>query len=162
MTKLVKVINKISKITTSIASIMLFIMLVLTFTQVIFRYVFNSPIMWAEQVTLIMLIWFGYMVISVGINEQNHIALESIYLKLNKNIQKVLDCIRHILMIGFSVLMVHYGILLVDLAKSQYFPASHISRGFLYAVLIFSGVLMTIYSMTHLAKLFIDYKEEVA
>lgn len=160
MNNFIKIINKLSKSITALASAMLFIMLVITFVQVIFRYCFNSPIMWAEEITLVMLIWFGYMVISVGVWEQRHIALESLYLKLNRNVQRVLDGIRHILLTGFSILMIYYGLDLVELAKKQYLPASHLNRGWLYAILIVSGGLMVLYSLTNLAKLLVNYKEE--
>lgn len=124
------------------------------------RYIFNKPFMWAEEVTLAILIWFGYLSISMVVKEDDHMSIEFFYNIFGKKMRMALDVIRHILMVGFSTLMTYYGIEMVKNAIGKFLPASKISRTMLYIPLVVSGILIVIFSIVHLIKLFNPEEKE--
>jgi TRAP-type C4-dicarboxylate transport system permease small subunit len=161
MSHLNKILNYVTNIFKWIATILLFIMLVITFCQVVLRYVFNNPTSWAGEFTLVMLIWFGFISIAIGVWEKKHMAIEFLYNKFNKLGRKILVVIHQILMAGFSALMVYYGFQLIMNAAGKIMPASQISRTLLYIPLLLSGILIFLYSIFDLIYIFYSNDEGV-
>lgn len=157
------VIKKLQKFTSEIVervlAVILSAMLILTFVQVTLRYVFNSPIAWSEEVTLVMLIWYGFLAMALGVKDDSHMSLEFFYVTFSEKGKKVLDLIRHILMLVFSILMTSYAVKLTRTSITKYLPASNISRSILYIAMLISGVLMVIYTLVHLINIYTDPKE---
>ncbi len=154
MKKYFQFLDYVSSLMTKICSVILLLMLVITFAQVVLRYVFNSPLIWASEVTILMLIWFGFIVMSLAVYANEHISLEFLYDKLQEKVQKTLDCIKYFLLGCFALLMIYYGFQLVDLTKYATLPASGLSKSYLYLILIFSGVIILIASISNFIKLF--------
>ena len=155
-----KILDKTTNIIKWITGILLSIMLAITFIQVILRYVFNNPTMWAEEVTLTILLWFGYFAIAMGVGDDSHMSIEFFYQTLSKPMRKILDIIKQIIMIGFSTLMVYYGNQMVQNAQGKLLPASQISRIMIYLPLSIGGILMVLYSIAHLIRIFTSPKIE--
>lgn len=155
MSKIKTVVDKSYNVLKIIAGMLLVLMLAITFTQVIMRKVFSNAFTWAEEVTLAMLIWFAYISISLVVKDDGHMSIEFLYNRFNKNGRIILDTIKHILMIGFSYLMIVYGGQMANNALGKNLPASQLSRSLLYIPLVLSGVLIIIFSITHLINLFI-------
>ncbi len=148
-----------SVIVKRILAVTLSLMLFLTFTEVVLRYVFNNPIAWSEEVTLVMLIWYGFLAMALGVKDDSHMSLEFFYEIFSENGKKVLDFIRHVLMLAFSTLMTYYALELARTSITKYLPASKISRSILYIAMLISGILMFIYTLVHLISIFVNPKE---
>lgn len=163
MQHLNKVMDKLNILLKSICSFFLIIMLVITFIQVVMRYVFSKPFMWAEEVTLAILIWFGYFAISVVVQEDDHMSIEFLYNMVGDKIRFFLSIVKHLLMIGFSILMTTYGYQMVNNAYGKVLPASQMSRTLLYIPITIAGVLITMFCIMHLINMFVksDPKEEI-
>lgn len=100
--------KKIIKVEKALGALSLFIMLVICFSAVIMRYVFNDPWTWSEEVILVILVIFGYLCISIDVYNDEHIALTFLYNAVPKWAKTALDCLRHILIGGFFLLMAKY------------------------------------------------------
>lgn len=159
MVKMQDIIERITTVINWILGVMLTLMLILTFIQVVLRYVFNSPLMWSEEVTLVMLVWYGYLIIAILVKEDNHISINFFYLKFNKNIRKILDVVKYVFMLAFSVLMLYFGFEMMVNASGKYLPASQLSRAMLYIPLVISGILIVLYIFSHVFKLFCTSEE---
>lgn len=159
MSNINKIMNKINDVLKWFSGISLSIMLIITFSQVVMRYVFSKPFAWAEEVTLALLIWFGYLAISMVVQEDGHMAIEFLYNLLGQKARLIFDLIKHLLMIGFSILMTKYGIEMTKNAYGKLLPASQWSRSILYIPITIAGVLITLFSLLHLISLFIKSEE---
>jgi TRAP-type C4-dicarboxylate transport system permease small subunit len=155
MSKIKAMADKLCNILNWMAGIVLSIMLFITFAQVVMRKVFNRPFIWAEELTLAMLVWFGYITISVVVKEDGHMSITFLYNMLGKKMKLLLDVLKHALMIGFSALMAVYSIQMAKNAYGNVLPASQISRSLLYIPLVISGVLIIVFSIIHLIDLFL-------
>lgn len=58
------------------SAVTMFIMIVVTFTGVIFRYIFSQPFTWLEEVQKICLIWIVFLTGGVAFRKGAHIAVE--------------------------------------------------------------------------------------
>jgi len=149
-----KILRKIDKILTFTVVAILAIMLSLTVIQVFLRYVLNHPTIWSEELTLFLLVWFGFLVMAIGVREDSHIALEYFYDRRSRAGKLILDAIRHLLILILSFLMIIYGIQMIKLGWANKMPATQIRRGYLYASSLVGGILMTFFSVLNLLKLY--------
>ncbi len=144
------VLNKFAQLERWVCSFLLIIMLALLFTQVVLRYCFNSPFSWAEEVTLMFLIWFGYLCMSLDVLTDTHVAIHGIYDKFPKKVKKALDILRHVLLLWFFSQMITYGMKLTNLGLMKKQPASGFSQGWLFAPLVVGGGIMLIFSIVNI------------
>src|SRR4030042_1138000 len=70
---------------------MLLAMTLIICYQVVMRYVFNASPSWSEEVSLILLIWFGILSIPIGVKLHLHIGIEYIYNQFPKRVQWVMS-----------------------------------------------------------------------
>lgn len=142
----------------------LIIVTLITFVQVLMRFVFNAPFSWSEEVTLMFLVWFGYLCMAIDIHTDGHAALYFLYNHMNPTLKKTLDLIRHGLLMWFFAEMVKYGCMITKLNIRKPQPATRLSQGWLYAPLIVGGILMFLYSFVNflstIAKPRLQYREE--
>lgn len=71
-----KLVKYIVDIDERIGSFLIFIMMSLTFLQVIMRYIFNAPLFWSEEVTIVLSIWVVFLGAGIASKRRLHIAIE--------------------------------------------------------------------------------------
>lgn len=138
--------DKFLQVERYICSVLLMIVTALTFVQVTMRFLFSAPFSWSEEVTLMFLVWFGYLCMAIDIYTDDHAALYFLYNKMGPRLRKSMDFMRHGLLTFFFGAMIYYGYLLTKLNYYKYLPASKISQWVMYAPLMVGGLLMMIYS----------------
>lgn len=168
MSKLVnqirRILDKIIDIKRHVCALLLAIMIAITFVQVVMRFVFRSPFSWSEEVTLMILVWFGYLCMSIDIYTDSHAALYFLYNKLPPVLRKGADLFRHGLLCWLFVQLTYYGTIITKLNLPKPQPATRFSQGWLYAPLVVGGIFMVIYTvfdfLAALAKPLSAYEDE--
>jgi TRAP-type C4-dicarboxylate transport system permease small subunit len=140
-------LNKIAQAKRYVCAFLLTVMLIITFVQVVLRYFFNAPFSWAVEITLMLLVSFGYLCMSLHVLSDSHVAIYFLYNHLPAGIRKFLDLVRHGLLAFFFVNMVRYGFVITRLNMSKRQPASGLSQGWLFLPLLVGGSFMLIYSV---------------
>lgn len=141
-----KGLDKVMQIKRYICAALLLIMLTITFVQVVMRFCFSAPFSWAEEATLMFLVWFGYICMSIDIYTDTHAALYFLYNKLPPAPKKGADLLRHGLLTWLFAEMTKYGLVLTKLNFPKLQPATRLSQGILFAPLALLGALMVLYS----------------
>ena len=83
-----KVLDKVIKLERILCCCLLVAILAVCFTAVVMRYCFNSPLSWSEEVIIVLLVWFGYLCMSVETYNDTNIAITGFYAMLPKGVQK--------------------------------------------------------------------------
>ena len=159
-----KIIDKVVDCEKRICVVFLVVMMLINFAQVLLRYVFSKPFNWSEEIILLVLVWFGFICMSIDIRQDSHAAITGVYNKFPPFLKKIADIIRHGLLSVFFALMINYGFQLFELAMRKKLPASQLSQGWQYAPVILGGCLMFFFSVINLLSVFMDkdtYKKEV-
>ena len=145
-----KVCDKFIKLERIICCVLLAIILVVCFTSVVMRYCFDNPLAWSEEVIIVLLVWFGFLCMSVETYKDADIAITGFYTSLPKKAQKALDVLRHVVLTVFFYLMFtnSWKVYLVN-AKRR-LPASHWNQGLQYLPIVVGGVLMFAFSILNL------------
>lgn len=150
MSNIRKYLGYVVKVEKYICCALLVIMLTVCFGAVIMRYAFSKPLVWSEEVILTMLIWFGFMCISIGAFGDSHIAIEGAYNLFPAGMKKVCDLLRHVLITALGCLMVYYGWKVFKINLLKRLPATHWPQGIQYFPMVFGGALTAVYSLVNL------------
>ena len=73
-----------------VASIILAILIVLTFLGVVWRYIFNAPFTWLEEVQTSCMVWIVFAGAGAAFRSGNHVAIEMIVDLMPKSMQKIM------------------------------------------------------------------------
>jgi len=119
--------------------------------QVFTRYCFSMTPRWSEEVALILMVWFGFIGIAIGVKKGIHISIEYFASLCPESIQKIIVKVNDILIGIFGVLLVIYGSKLVKVTAASTLPATQWPGYLLYIMVPISGVMITCYCI---AKLF--------
>ncbi len=82
----------------------------LLFVNVILRYVFLSPISWAEEVTLYVMVWIVFVGGSVAIRTRGHIAIDLLPLMLSSGQRRWLATAVHATALVFFAVFFWYSL----------------------------------------------------
>ena len=85
---------------TVIASVMLTIMITLTFIGVPFRYVMHKPFTWLEEVQLACMVWIVFCAAGSAFRNGNQVAIEMIVDMMPKKLQKVMDVLISVVVVA--------------------------------------------------------------
>lgn len=81
------------------------LMTLLTFTNVVFRYVFNDNILWALELTVFMFAWMVLVGASYGVKRHFHIGVDVVINMAPKGLQKVYALIAVSLCLCFAFML---------------------------------------------------------
>lgn len=77
----------------AVASIALIILIVLTFSGVIMRYIVGKPYTWLEEVQLFCMVWIVFAAGGAAFRTGSHVAIEMVVEMFPENVQKVIGYI---------------------------------------------------------------------
>jgi tripartite ATP-independent transporter DctM subunit len=97
----------------TIGAVFIFLMIGLTFVDVVLRYFFNAPIGSAYEVTAAMLICATFLTISHTHNMKGHITVDIISARLGPKGKLILDFVTNVIATGMFVIIIWQTIVLV-------------------------------------------------
>ena len=106
----------------------LFCMMLLTVCDVIGRYVFNSPITGAYEVTETMMVTAVFFFIAYTQTQKGHIAVDLVVIMLPRKIRLAIDIITHLMSLCILFLLAWMNILrwLELMARNEHTPIIHL------------------------------------
>ncbi len=101
--------NFFDKLEESLIALFLGLMTVITFANVIARYVFNENILWALEATVYLFAWMVLLGASYCVKITAHLGVDAVLVRLSPSVAKVLTLLAVVASIGFSVLLLIGG-----------------------------------------------------
>lgn len=150
MEKFKKVLDSVFVWVLKLAMVLLLAMVLIVFLNVVLRYGFSSGIFWSEEISLVIVIWFTFIAMALGVKENLHINVDILPKKLPEAFFATLLCIRDLLEILIGGIMIYYGWKLTLNGARSFLPATNIPNSINYIVLPISGIFIVLYSIIHL------------
>jgi C4-dicarboxylate transporter DctQ subunit len=101
--------NGISTIEKYLAMALMLAMTVVVALAVVFRYLLNSPLSWAGEVSVFLLIWISFIGGSLGLKYKSQAAVTILLEYVPAKARKIIGMIGHILMLLFLGLLLSYS-----------------------------------------------------
>lgn len=102
---------------------------------------------WSEEVSLILMVWIGFIGIAIGFREKVHIALEILVSRFPDTLQKVIQKLVYGLTLAFGLFLVLQGWTFTSQTLNSTLPSTGLPRATLYAVLPLTGFMVCVYSL---------------
>jgi TRAP-type C4-dicarboxylate transport system permease small subunit len=118
--------------------------------QVFARYVLNDTPSWAEPMTLQLMGWFILLGAAVGVRESFHLGLDILQQVLPPVVNRGLEIVNLLLILGFGVAMVWYSVLLAIGTWTATIPVLDIPGGFDFLPLVAGGALIALFAAERL------------
>lgn len=126
------------------------VMVITTFLQIIFRYVFSAPLTWSEELSRYCLVWLTFTGAAVGIRTGIHVAVEALTRLLPARLKLLVMRFNYLLITVFAAALAKYGFELSMLNMKQLSPAMHIPIGLVYAAVPTGGLLILLFALEKL------------
>lgn len=128
-------------------------MTLITFVQVVLRYVFNDSLHWAVEATAVCFGWLIFLGISYGIRTGSHIGVEALVRLMPAQVARivaifaVLVCMAYCAVLGWGgytyvAKLLKIGVLMQDIPIPRWIPPAMVPLGLALAFLRFGQVLI--------------------
>ena len=135
LTIITKASSQINFILEKIAIYLLAIITVLTFSGVIFRYAFGSPIIWLYETTLVLFSWVTFLGISIAVKKNEHIHLDFVFHKVSEKTGKILTSVIATGSLIFFAILLKDSIEIISETYEQKYNTIDLSTGWFYVPL---------------------------
>lgn len=140
----------------SLALILVLIVLV-TFTQVLFRYVFHLSLAWSEELARYLFLWLASLTAAYAFKTRSHFALRFLVNALNKKFQKIAETLVVFIISAFLLVFIWKAIEFTIRMSKKVSPSLQMSMAVPYASVIVGGGLMLYYVLRNWV---LDIREE--
>ncbi len=141
------------KITDNILAILLGLIVVIMFTQVLFRYAFNNSLSWSEEIAKFLFVWITFLGAALCFSEKMHLGVDFLVQKVPLRFRKYLFAFNTSIIILFNILMVLIGFSWVINVSGTLSPALGLPLNIVfYSALPVSAVISVIYGVIRLKK----------
>lgn len=100
----------------------LVVMVIVSFMQVVMRYVFNDALSWSEEVSRYLFVWFSWIGVSVGLKENEHLSVELFSISLKRHglfkTNEATQIVMKLIWLATTLIVAYYGIEVVKLQMS--------------------------------------------
>jgi TRAP-type C4-dicarboxylate transport system permease small subunit len=114
----------------------------IVFISVLFRYVFNNPLTWTEELASLLFAWVTFVGAYVSFRSRSHISIDTLVIFLPSAARQWVARFVDVCVLLLLALFLWEGISLTMTTWSLEYPAMEISRGYLYLAIPVGAVLM--------------------
>ncbi|WP_461206220.1 TRAP transporter small permease [Clostridium sp. DL1XJH146] len=140
-----KLAQKLYKIEDAILIACLGIMGLVLFFQVVMRFVFDSPLMWSEELVRFIQIWIAFLGIGYGIRAESHISMVIVYNKFSEKMQQVISIISNIFILGCFLVFIPHAYNFVEMQHNIASSAMGIKMSIVYIPVVIGSVVYIFY-----------------
>lgn len=142
-----KLCDILYKITGVIDVILISIIILMTFLQVITRYIINVSIPWAQELVVFSMVWMILLGCSMGIKKQELARLTLLIDKLPPKGQEVMRIVNNSIIIVFLVVVFHANHTVILNAMNRLSGMMRIPMGYVNLSLSVASVLIILYGL---------------
>jgi TRAP-type C4-dicarboxylate transport system permease small subunit len=125
-------------------------LVILTFIQVLARYVMAAPFTSTDQLARIVLVWLTFIGTAVAVDQNKNIRIETIEQLLPHKARHVLSVVFDLVLIALLVILTVKGYSVFVIGKFQTILGTPFSYQVMYAAAMVGTALMTVYVLIRL------------
>ena len=155
-----KLLDLFSQITSIFTGVAIVVMTVIFGWLVFGRYVLNATPTWVEQVSLLLVVYIGFLGASVGVHKKTHLGV-SVFREISPEpVRRIFDFLSLVICVGFGMIMTVYGYKLTMFKWTTKIPLINVTEGLRSLPIMLSGGFVFLYSIGHLIHFFKRTKQE--
>lgn len=129
----------------SLIAVAFCVMVILTFSQVLARFVFNDPISWSEEIARFLFVWITMLGASHAVAHHKHFCVDFLVGRFSVAAQKKFWLVTAVCVSLFAGIMIYYGGFVANFVRMQTSPALLISMSLPYLCIPLAGLFMILH-----------------
>ncbi|MBU0903549.1 MAG: TRAP transporter small permease [Firmicutes bacterium] len=148
-----KVDNMLGKVLQVLATVSLSLTVIITFLQVLFRYVFKSPISWSQEVLMISFVYSILFGAALAVKNKEHLTVD-LFDNLSSIKEKILVVIEFIITGTVILILLYFGWELVraNLESGQIVGILPLKKAYVYLAIPLSALFMLYFHIRKVIK----------
>ena len=128
-------------------------LVLVTFFQVVNRFVLQWPIAWTEEVARYLSIWVILLGAARGVRESTHIQVDLLVARLPACVRAVIDTMTNLLIAAFLIVVIWQAIEILDIIGRRQSPTLRISMYYVYVAGPVASALMLYYIIVRIVRI---------
>ena len=153
--KLITFLNRLEewllRIETVLVVILFPTLVVVTFLQVVFRYVFNHPLPWTEELAINLFVWVTFIGTSIALAKKGHYGLELLKDRLPPMPRMLAEVVSWSVSVAFLLIVAVYGVEVV-LVTAHTMTTLPLSMQWFFSAVPAGAILMLLHLGIHAGK----------
>ena len=137
-----RVMDSVSRVVFIITGAMMSTMALIIFVQVFGRFVFNHTPRWSEELSLVLMLYVGFLGATVVYRERMHIGIRFFVNLFKVPVRRRIYLVVDVLIGAFSAFMVIWGTGFAWMMRAQTLPATKLPVGVSYLPIPIAGLLL--------------------
>lgn len=147
---LIAIFNVTYEIFLKYSQAVLLVIVFIVSADVFSRDVLHYSIKWAQEVSLLLIVWMTFLSMAVGEEKDQHIAIELFYNRFPRPMRRALDVINKLILVAVGVFFLYYGSRLVASTWRSTLAATKWPAGMLYLMIPVGGGFMAFFALLDL------------
>jgi TRAP-type C4-dicarboxylate transport system permease small subunit len=136
------------------------VMCIIMMTQIVSRYLFNTPLTWPEEMARYLFIWVVFLGAASAFRARAHLGMDFATSKLTPAVQHKLSRLVEVLILGFFIFILYITPEAVSVTRFQKSPVLHLQMHWIYLAFPVASVLMILDLFVRWFCPWADQKEE--
>jgi TRAP-type C4-dicarboxylate transport system permease small subunit len=118
------------------------VMVVVTLSQVVFRYVIAAPLPWSEELARYCFVWIVFLGGAVGLSRGIHLGVDLFVNLLPAPLRRAFDALTSALIAGFAATVIYASYPVINMNMFQRSPALGVQMSWIYIAIPISMALI--------------------
>ena len=140
-----KKLDYLTKVIEAIVAVLMVGITILTFVQVVRRFLFGAVFPWAEELAIYGMIWVTFFGAVLCLRHGEHVRIDAFLLVLPHKIRKWIEAFDLLVCFAFMMLLAYHSIDLLKMTGKLLSTGARLPMYYVYSALLVSGVLMIPY-----------------
>jgi TRAP-type C4-dicarboxylate transport system permease small subunit len=129
----------------AICCFLIVVMVVVTFIQVVNRFIFQSAFFWAEECAILTMIWIAFMGSAIAARKGMHTRIDFLINMLAPKAKQAIETVNYLLMAAFVAALGYYSLPIIKVAGRQITTGMKIPRSVIYYSILAGCICMGVY-----------------
>jgi TRAP-type C4-dicarboxylate transport system permease small subunit len=152
-----RIFDAIERLLDALAAALVAVCLAAVSVQIVMRYVFDNATTWSDTAAACALAWMTFLAATAAVRRDENLNVRFLWRKLKPTPRKCLATSCHLVVLVFSLVLTYSGVMLMAITSSAKVEGLvlDVTWAQFYSVAVISGVLMALFSLEHIASLWI-------
>lgn len=139
---------------------MLLVMALVTFAQIISRYLLKYPLVWSEELSLLLMVWITFLGSVLVLERHEHIGIDLLVEKVPQTAKRAVQIVGFGLVFLFNCVLTYGGFVMVNKTIDSITPGLKVSVGWQYGGVLLGGLLLAMVSLEQFIRAWIDKEQK--
>jgi TRAP-type C4-dicarboxylate transport system permease small subunit len=152
-----RLFEAIEKLLDLLSGVLVAVCLAAVSIQVVMRYVFDNATTWSDTVAACALAWMTFLAATAAGRRDENLVVRFLWAKLGPTSRKYVATLCHLVVLLFSLVLGYSGVMLMEVTRSAQVEGLGIDLTWaqFYSISVISGGLMALFSLEHIAALWL-------